>query len=418
MDTLAVKALLVPLLLSSPAAAQPPDATILVVTGSFGGGGALVSVQRQSPWDAATIATLDSWDAAVQTFSGLIFVVEPDTDRVRVFDGSGVEIRSLPVGEGTRPRDILGVARNRAYVTRADSTHLYRVDPQTGAGADVIDLGGLADADGIPDMERMATDGSRLFIQLRRLDDGIPGGAHGAIAVVDLETETLIGAIELVGPAPRLRMHVDGDNGFMLVSATDGDHLNLDGGVELVDLDALSSEGFVLAESELVALGGFVMKRATQGYYLSHTDIVPSNHLRSFTIAGGPDPGPEIVFDAGVYLDALLFDPETDLLFMPAATGGLYVVDTTTDTQITAEPIPLPGLPVDQVIGPVGHPYDLNGDGAVGILDFLLMLASWGDCKAPCPPTCVADIATADGPGADCRVGILDLLLLLANWGP
>jgi hypothetical protein len=33
-----------------------PDATIFVVTGSFGSGGALVSMQRQSPWDAVTVA--------------------------------------------------------------------------------------------------------------------------------------------------------------------------------------------------------------------------------------------------------------------------------------------------------------------------------------------------------------------------
>ena len=51
---------------------------------------------------------------------------------------------------------------------------------------------------------------------------------------------------------------------------------------------------------------------------------------------------------------------------------------------------------------------DLDGDGAVGILDFLALLAAWG----PCPPTdCPADL---DGDGT---VGINDLLILLANWG-
>jgi hypothetical protein len=27
-----------------------------------------------------------------------------------------------------------------------------------------------------------------------------------------------------------------------------------------------------------------------------------------------------------------------------------------------------------------GHPADLDGDGAVGITDFLLLLAGWGPC--------------------------------------
>ena len=53
---------------------------------------------------------------------------------------------------------------------------------------------------------------------------------------------------------------------------------------------------------------------------------------------------------------------------------------------------------------------DLDGDGAVGILDFLALLAAWGPCPAP-PADCPADL---DGDGT---VGILDLLMLLGNWG-
>jgi hypothetical protein len=204
--------------------------------------------------------------------------------------------------------------------------------------------------------------------------------------------------------------------GYMLVSATDGDHLSLNGGLEYIDLPTLASQGFVLAEIELAALGGFVITNPTGGYFLFHTDIVPSNHLHRFTIAGGAVPGPEIVFDFGVYLDALLFDPDTDVLYMPAAVGGIHVVDTNTNTPLTPQPIPLPGFPVDQVIGPVGSPYDLTGDGVVAVLDFLVLLTAWGDCASPCPPSCLADIATPDGPGSDCAVNILDVLLLLANW--
>ncbi|MCH8343992.1 MAG: hypothetical protein IH983_08385 [Planctomycetes bacterium] len=54
-------------------------------------------------------------------------------------------------------------------------------------------------------------------------------------------------------------------------------------------------------------------------------------------------------------------------------------------------------------------PGDLDGDGVVGILDLLSLLAAWGDC--PAKGECPADL---DGDGS---VGILDLLALLANWG-
>ncbi len=51
------------------------------------------------------------------------------------------------------------------------------------------------------------------------------------------------------------------------------------------------------------------------------------------------------------------------------------------------------------------------GDGSVGIVDFLLLLAAWGPCNVPCPPSCPADLDD------DCVVGIMDFLLLLGNWG-
>ncbi len=54
---------------------------------------------------------------------------------------------------------------------------------------------------------------------------------------------------------------------------------------------------------------------------------------------------------------------------------------------------------------------DLDGDCAVSITDFLALLAAWGPCASPCPPSCPADL---DG---DCQVGITDFLLLLGNWG-
>ncbi len=51
--------------------------------------------------------------------------------------------------------------------------------------------------------------------------------------------------------------------------------------------------------------------------------------------------------------------------------------------------------------------WDLNGDGSVGILDLLALLAVWGSDPGGPPDF--------EGDG---NVGILDLLTLLANWGP
>jgi hypothetical protein len=65
----------------------------------------------------------------------------------------------------------------------------------------------------------------------------------------------------------------------------------------------------------------------------------------------------------------------------------------------------------DGSLGVATVPGDVDGDGHVTVLDFLALLAAWGDCLEPCPPSCPADF---DG---DCVVGVLDFLIQLANWG-
>ncbi|MHC4414318.1 MAG: hypothetical protein ACYS0G_03440 [Planctomycetota bacterium] len=113
--------------------------------------------------------------------------------------------------------------------------------------------------------------------------------------------------------------------------------------------------------------------------------------------------------------------------------GGVTVFDGETWTTFTEENSP---LPLEQVwdlesravpggyevwVGTAGEaiavlgvstaaPGDLDGDGAVGINDLLILLAAWGACPPPCPQ-CAADLDD------DCMVGINDLLILLANWG-
>ncbi len=55
-------------------------------------------------------------------------------------------------------------------------------------------------------------------------------------------------------------------------------------------------------------------------------------------------------------------------------------------------------------------PADLNGDGTVGIIDVLLLLAAWTGPNETC--CCPEDL------NGDEHVVITDLLILLAAWGP
>lgn len=57
---------------------------------------------------------------------------------------------------------------------------------------------------------------------------------------------------------------------------------------------------------------------------------------------------------------------------------------------------------------------DIDADGSVSVVDFLLLLGAWGPCPGDCAEACPADIAPD---GGDCTVSVLDLLALLGNWG-
>ncbi len=90
-------------------------------------------------------------------------------------------------------------------------------------------------------------------------------------------------------------------------------------------------------------------------------------------------------------------------------TADYYVAQQTFDPLFVRGYGVVDALAASQVTPP--SPGDVDGDGVVGITDFLALLAAWGPCPDPCPPHCFADVNT------DCTVGINDFLTLLANWG-
>jgi outer membrane protein assembly factor BamB len=93
------------------------------------------------------------------------------------------------------------------------------------------------------------------------------------------------------------------------------------------------------------------------------------------------------------------FSPDSATAYVPTWTAQWPIHDG--DPRAT-----LFAVEIGEETEPVG---DINGDGVVGILDFLELLAAWGACPPPCNQ-CTADL---DG---DCRVGVTDFLVLLANW--
>jgi hypothetical protein len=80
---------------------------------------------------------------------------------------------------------------------------------------------------------------------------------------------------------------------------------------------------------------------------------------------------------------------------------------------VNADTPETPNIEIDAFadVAPAPNPADVDGDGMVGINDFLIVLGSWGPCPDPCPPSCAADVDD------DCTVGITDFLIVLGAWG-
>ncbi len=95
-------------------------------------------------------------------------------------------------------------------------------------------------------------------------------------------------------------------------------------------------------------------------------------------------------------------------LLLSESDGTIHRFDPVTwqevDTMIS--PITIEAMLLDDTLEVLG---DIDGDGIVGIDDFLALLAAWGPCPAP-PAGCPADLDN------DGYVRITDFLLLLANW--
>jgi subtilisin-like proprotein convertase family protein len=78
-----------------------------------------------------------------------------------------------------------------------------------------------------------------------------------------------------------------------------------------------------------------------------------------------------------------------------------------TDSSVTYQGWSIDDVEIWGVLPEAMCPGDLNDDGAVDVLDLLLLLDAWGPCTG-----CDADL------NSDGAVDVLDLLLLLDAWGP
>jgi hypothetical protein len=217
----------------------------------------------------------------------MIFVVNRYlADNIQIVDTDPLftTIGQYSVGNGSNPHDIRLVDNTKAYVSRYEWRTLLVVHPYLGDSLGVIDLSPFADADGIPEMDRMEIIGERLFVTLNSIDrtTWLPDGP-GKIAVIDVEADTLVDCnpdsagvqpIVLSLPNPYTELRYDACREELYVGCL-GSWGVMDGGVEVIDPFALSSKGVLITERELGGDLSDVVRRPGSGAYAVVLDSIP-----------------------------------------------------------------------------------------------------------------------------------------------
>lgn len=287
-------------------------------------------------------------------------------DNISVLDTDDLStaIRQFSTGNGSNPQDMAFVSDRQAYVSLLAENELLLVDPGSAPGNEItgrIDLTPLldpADADGLVEAAALARVGRFLFVALQSLDNFV-ATRPGVLAVVDTAIDSLVDVdpetagiqgIRLTGSNP-VAMHWAPELGRLLVSLA-GNFGVADGGVEAVDPFRWVSGGFLIDEAtlgggdvgDLESVNGrkvFVVAGGFDANDVRVFDVTP-DHTSGALIASAPRGlGLELPFVPGLAVDS------SGQLIVPDRTltaPGLRLIDTATDTEITATPIDV-GLP-------------------------------------------------------------------------
>jgi hypothetical protein len=306
-----------------------------------------------APWQ--TVSNLHAWvgDTEAVFYGGLIYVVSRlGADHITVLDPRNelTIVRQFSVGAGSNPQQICFVDAHRAFVTRYEFPELWEVDPATGQHTDTIDLGPLADADGIPEMHKMAIHAGKLYVTLQRIDrtTWAPAGMS-CLAVIDLADNTLIDidpaapgiqGIELAATNPNSGILIDPITGDFLIGQI-GFYGVADGGIERIDPDTHESHGLVLTEA---TLGGDLHTWTTGNGWVGYavrltplwsTDVVAfdlrTGQIGATVAASSEFAYPHVLVDI-VHRELVLCD-------RTYARPGLRIYDTATLQNLTPQPV-------------------------------------------------------------------------------
>jgi hypothetical protein len=294
-----------------------------------------------------------------------LFILSRATGTLSAVDPQTLELYDIAESPGVDDYEDFVIADGWAWITRRSSPRLTRIDLATGATSTSTDLSAFADDDGNPELGTMVAHEGRLYVQVRRFNELAPSGqaAPAYIAIVDVATGALIDtdpmmsgvqAIALEGTAPKHRMQIVPGHNQLAVSASGT--LFDEGGLELIDLDALESLGLQLRESDGAIgadLGPVVMTGSERGFLEFSTDFDLSSHLVQFRLGSQPQVGPQLFVSVGYAVPTMGHASHQDVIFVPdggSLVEGFNVFDSDTGDRLTAETVALDGRPTDLLV--------------------------------------------------------------------
>ena len=314
-------------------------------------------------------------DARVRWYNGRVYVINRfGADNIEVLDGTTFGlIKQFSVGNGANPYDIAFASPTHAYVTRYETPDLWIVNPATGTHDGTISLAGLADADGIPEMDHLLLVGPLLFVSLQRVDrnNGFQPTDSSLVAVIDTRTDQLVDCdaahpgvqgILLPRTNPVTPFVFDAPRSRLYLGCVGRYGVN-DGGIVRIDAASLRADGVAAVED---SLGGDVV------------DLVFRDDARAYAIVSDPAFNTSLIRwspDTGRRLDTLYapggfsladaeITPSGDEIWVCNSSFGAPGVHrfSTADQQQV-------GIPVTCTLPPQGITFDAATNQVAGVND-------------------------------------------------
>ena len=290
--------------------------------------GRIASLDVASPWTVRKTADLGATIASARCRAGRCLIVHPaPIDAISIVAADDLARgESIVLDHGADPRDVAFVDDDTAVVTQYERAALLVIDLRTRVQS-AVDLTPLADDDGLAEPLRMASCGSRVFVQLRRFDhgSGTPSALDAALAVVDfslpegarlVDADPVTRGVQGIALAERPNFDMPVDcAGQRLYVAEPIPLMQGGGGYEQVDLATLQASALPIATGAEV--GGFEIVRPDAYWLITHTEFGPgpSSHLTFF----GETMGDTYNTFADEHINDLALDRVENLLFFPDA---------------------------------------------------------------------------------------------------